>query len=119
VATGREFPICTNDADPTQPAIDGSIVVWSDQRNGDYDIYGYDLAKSVEFPVYVGPGEQFFPVVSGNLVVWQDGRDGQVDIWGVYIPEPAALSLLALGGLAILGRRKAVGCRRQAPGCRL
>ena len=34
------------------------------------------------------------------------------------LPEPATLSLLALGGLAILGRRKAAGCRRQAPGCR-
>ena len=82
------------------------------ERNGNYDIYGYDLAKGVEFPIYVGPGEQYFPAVRGNLVVWMEDLNGDTNTYGAYVPEPATLSLLALGGLAILRRRKA-GLRKK------
>jgi len=41
------------------------------------------------------------------------------ELEGPTIPEPATLSLLALGALVILRRRNAIGRRRQATGCRL
>jgi len=106
VTTGTEFPICTHDFAQSHPAIDGDLVVWKDWRNGDPDIYGYDLSRGIEFPIYVGPGEQSRPAVSGNLVVWNDWQNGDMDIWGAYVPEPATLLLLTCGCLALLARRQ-------------
>jgi len=36
----EEFPICTNPGDQWDPAISENIVVWTDGRNGNLDIYG-------------------------------------------------------------------------------
>jgi beta propeller repeat protein len=105
LTTGTEFPICTNEAEQSAPAIEGGLVVWVDMRNGDPDIYGYDLAKGVEFPICIAPGEQSFPAISGSLVVWDDNRSGPRNIYGAYIPEPATLALLAAGGVLALRRR--------------
>jgi len=40
--------------------------------------------------------------MKGNIVVWES--DG--DIYGAEIPEPATLSLLALGAISLLKRRR-------------
>ena len=69
-----EFPICTNDANQINPAINGSIIVWQDYRNGNWDIYGYDLSTQTEFPICVNSADQISPDISGNLVVWEDYR---------------------------------------------
>jgi len=58
-------------------------------------------------------GLEFVTPMAGTIT------EAYIVLEGRAIPEPATLSLLALGALAILGRRKAVGCRRQAQGCRL
>ncbi|NMC76400.1 MAG: hypothetical protein GYA60_03795, partial [Candidatus Methanofastidiosa archaeon] len=34
-----------------RPAIYGDIVVWEDNRNGNSDIYGYNLKTGQEFPI--------------------------------------------------------------------
>jgi len=69
-----EFPICTNDANQINPAINGSIIVWQDYRNGNWDIYGYDLSTQTEFPICVNSADQINPDISGNIVVWEDHR---------------------------------------------
>jgi len=86
------------------PVIDGNTVIWEDDRNGDYDIYGYDLSSGAEFPICIRPGDQIAPDVAGDTVVWWDYNNG--DIVGAIIPEPATLSLLALGSMVILRRRR-------------
>lgn len=60
----------------------GNIVVWVDERNGDSDIYGYNMATGTEFPVCVATGEQRAPRVSGDTIIWQDHRNGNRDIYG-------------------------------------
>jgi hypothetical protein len=50
------------------------------------------------FPVPVGPGESLD-------FHWDVGPDVTVDQFA-FVPEPASLSLLALGGLSLLARRK-------------
>lgn len=65
------------------PAISGNLVVWWDSRNGDRDIYGYDIAKGgSDFPVNTADDDQDLPSASGSTVVWQDARGGDRDIRG-------------------------------------
>jgi len=82
VSTGAEFAICTNSSYQTSSAISGDIVVWTDYRNGNDDIYGYDLSTSTEFPICTNSFHQRYPDISGNVVVWQDQRNVNYDIYG-------------------------------------
>jgi len=43
LTTNTEFPICTAPGFQGEPSISGNIVVWADNRNGNYDIYGATL----------------------------------------------------------------------------
>ena len=61
------------------------MVIWSDDRNNDRDIYGYELATEVEFPVCVKEGRQTNPAIDGDVVVWVDGRNDNWDIYGARI----------------------------------
>ncbi len=112
LSTGVTFPIHVETHDDytgqSKPDVDGRYVVWVDGRNGvDGDIWGYDLLTGEEFPIYQGPGWQTFPSISGNLVVWKSHPPGEDErIWGAYIPEPASLVVLAIGGVLLVARRR-------------
>ena len=73
-----------------EPSTSDGYVVWQDDRNGNWDIYGAvvdpdtDAVKDV-FPVYEGAGSQTRPVVYGDTVVWQDYRNGNWDIYGARL----------------------------------
>lgn len=62
-------------------AMDGDYIVWSDDRNGNLDIYGYQISTATEFPISTAAGSQHSPKVSGDYVVWQDNRNGNDDIY--------------------------------------
>ena len=83
--TGSEFAICTDPNDQSYPDISGNIVVWTDDRSGNEDIYGYDLSTQTEFSICTDPNDQSHPAVSGNIVVWRDNRNGNYDIYGYDI----------------------------------
>ena len=59
-------------------SMDGSRIVWSDERNepGGGDIFLYDLDRNEEIPLSTARGSQCFPEISGDYVVWRDFRDG-------------------------------------------
>jgi beta propeller repeat protein len=78
---GTEIPICTEPSRQWPPAISGSKIVWADERNGNSDIYLYDLDTGLETPVCTHPSSQRSPAISGNKVVWQDNRNGNADIY--------------------------------------
>ena len=44
-------PICTEDGDQQNPAIYWDRIVWEDNRNGNWDIYMYDLTADEETPI--------------------------------------------------------------------
>ncbi len=46
-----EFQITTDLNDQLFPSIHGDIVVWEDDRNGNSDIYGYNLSTNQEFQI--------------------------------------------------------------------
>ncbi|MBA2448717.1 MAG: hypothetical protein H0V51_11900 [Chloroflexi bacterium] len=78
------------------PRIAQNLVVWWDSRDGDRDIYGYDLARNVEFRITGDSGDQDGPDVHGDLVVWTDHRGGDRDVRGARVtlaqptPTPTA-----------------------------
>jgi beta propeller repeat protein len=84
IATKREFQVSSASAKSVKyiPSVSGNIVVWGDTRNGNGDIFAYDLRTGAEFPVTVDPHNQWSPKVSGNIVVWEDDRNGNLDIYG-------------------------------------
>ena len=85
-----EFAITANEAEQTNPDIDRNIVVWQDNRNGDWDIYGYNLTTRREFQITNNPHDQTNPAVSGNTVVWEDSRDGNLQIFAIVLDGPEA-----------------------------
>lgn len=71
------------------PDISGHLIVWQDDRNGNWDIYGYNLITREEFLITTEtavlttahPADQTNPAISGSLVVWEDSRDTPANIY--------------------------------------
>ena len=80
------------------------LVVWQDNRDGDWDIYGRrvqsDGGMHGDFAISKAAGSQQAPVVAYNgqnneyLVAWQDGRGDDEDIYGQRVSSEDKL----LGG---------------------
>ena len=67
------------------PRIFSNIVVWMDYRNGNADIYGFDLNNNQMFPVCEVLGDQMLPSIYLDKIVWQDARDGD---YRIYMANP-------------------------------
>jgi len=88
-----EFPIATVvvPTDPhgyaysAQPRIEGNVVVWQDYRNGNWDIYGYDITSGTEFQITDDTAHQRYPDISGHTVVWTDYRHSREEIYAANI----------------------------------
>jgi beta propeller repeat protein len=85
------FPVSIEMGGQAGPDIAGNVVVWTDNRNGNLDIYGRDLRSRNAFAVCTNKSQQDNPSVAATLVggrtqymaVWVDQRnhDGG-DIYG-------------------------------------
>jgi len=56
--------------DTFDPAVCAGLVVWTDMRNGNPDIYGRDLAGGQEFPIATTPATEAYPDCDGSRVVY-------------------------------------------------
>lgn len=65
----------------TDPVVDGNIVVWSDERNGDPDLFLYDLGAHQERPFATAAGQQFQSAIDGGIVAFTDTRNGNEEIY--------------------------------------
>lgn len=70
------------------PDISGSWIVWQDSRNGNLDIYAYDISTETEHQITRNSGNQGWPRISGHLIAWRDYRnwdgtgEASADIYG-------------------------------------
>ena len=56
--------------------------MWSDVRNGNGDVYLYDLSTSQEKQITTNLLDQYYPLISGDKILWADRRNGN---WDVYL----------------------------------
>ena len=53
----------------------GDTIVFSDKRNGDYDLFIYDLSTRTESLLYAAPGDQIYPAIHAGDVVFISGQE--------------------------------------------
>ncbi|MHC4855879.1 MAG: hypothetical protein ACYS72_05695 [Planctomycetota bacterium] len=80
-----EFALVSDTAAQINPDISGHLVVWQDSRNGNWDIYGYNLITRQEFPITTNSADQTNPAISGSLVAWEDSRATPVTIYYTWL----------------------------------
>jgi beta propeller repeat protein len=83
----------TLDARRGNPRSLGDVVVWWDRRDGNRDVYAYDLVTKTEFAIATNAGDQDQPDVGAGspyLMVWTDWRDDEADIRGARVSLPTA-----------------------------
>jgi beta propeller repeat protein len=80
---GTETRITTNPRDQFDPAISGNIIVYTDTRGADLDVWYYDLTTGEEYPVTTAVGDQQLPDVSNGYIVYADTTRGQVLLYSV------------------------------------
>jgi beta propeller repeat protein len=75
--------LAPNSATQMSVAIDGSMVVWRDERDGKSQIYACDLTgfTYMAAPVYPAGINQWRPAISQTIVVWEDlSEDAQTTL---------------------------------------
>src|SRR5438445_1034536 len=70
--TGQARQLTDNSATQTDPQISGNLVVWTDFRNGNDDVYFGDLASNAETRVTTLTTSQRLQAVSGTRIVYTD-----------------------------------------------
>ena len=83
VLTGTETRITADPGDQYDPSISGNLVVFTDERGSDTDVYDYDISKGQELPVVVAPNNQELTDVSGNRIVYTDYRTADIIVYQV------------------------------------
>ena len=75
------------DKDEQFPDIWEHFVVWQDDREGDENIYIYDLETDSEIPVAVAEQDQVTPRIEDDVIVWSDMRAGNWDIYACTLDQ--------------------------------
>jgi beta propeller repeat protein len=83
------FPICTDPTGQEWARVSGNTVVWIESRNGNRDVYGYNIQTKTEFPICAATTDEAYPMgldISGNSVVYHRINRGWKDVYGYTLP---------------------------------
>lgn len=61
----------------------GNKLVWQENRNGNLDIFMYDLSTNRERQITSDPSFQLNPEIYGNKIIWEDNRNQ--NIYNIYL----------------------------------
>ncbi|MGB9928640.1 MAG: PKD domain-containing protein [Methanosarcina sp.] len=90
-AKGTEIRVTTDESTQRSPSIYENKIVWTDWRNGNWDIYMYDFLAKKETQITTNTSDQLNPVIYGDIIVWEDGRHGgtfngyPIGNWDIYM----------------------------------
>jgi beta propeller repeat protein len=102
--TGETRQLSTIASHKLKPRISGNFVVWSDDRNGNLDVYIYDLTTNTEQLLVGGSGDQVLGGIDGPRVVYSSNETGFQSIYlftiGASGPTPLQQLLQQLMALA-------------------
>ena len=77
-AASKPFSVCIQMGGQAGPEIAGSMVVWTDNRNGNLDIYGKDLKTGRNYAVCTNKAQQDNPALTRSVVA---GKVHYVAVW--------------------------------------
>ncbi len=99
--TGEQRRITTNAFGQYFPAISDRWIVWQDNRNGEVDLYGFDLRRNAEFRVTNTPENEAHPSLEGPwLVCEEDSLNVQgSNVRLVHLPSLRAVPLTRTASL--------------------
>lgn len=96
-ATYVETRVTGDPNEQVSPALDGDKAVYEDNRNGNADIYAYDLSTSSETRLTYNTSDQSIPKISGDKVVYEDYRNGNADIYAYDLSTGTGSRLTTAG----------------------
>ncbi len=78
VLAGTEIQITNNASDQFSPYVTGNRIVWEDWRDGNPEIYMYDISSQSLRRITENSFSQQQPVISGDKIFWTDFRTGNL-----------------------------------------
>lgn len=93
--TGEARRITTNPFGQYSPVIYDRWIVWADNRNGQVDLYGYDLQRETEVRITNTPEDEFRPYLDGNWVACLEDSLGvqQPNLRLIHLPTLRAVPI--------------------------
>lgn len=87
----KETTLITNSTGNIEKVrIYGNLIVWDEYRDGNRDIYTYDISTKQQWHT-TNESDQSDPAIFENKVVWRDARNGNDDVYmGTLINSPVA-----------------------------
>jgi len=85
--TGELRIIANNDDFPISPNIDGELITYEAQPDGNVDVLVHNLSTGLTENVTNDPGDQYLNDVHGDLVAYVDRRSGDGDIYVMHLNE--------------------------------
>ncbi|HET7625608.1 MAG TPA: hypothetical protein VFM25_10115 [Verrucomicrobiae bacterium] len=110
---GGQRRITTNTFGQYHPVISGNRIAWQDNRNGEVDIYGFDLLRNAEIPITSTPENETLPFIDGPWLVCQEDSLGPLtsNVRLIHLPSLNAVPItrtLTLKNAPSLAQGKAV-----------
>ena len=83
-----EIQITNNTSEQVSPDIFGERIVWSDNRNGNWDIYMFDVVTKKETQITNNLSDQNDPRIYIDRIVWTDTRNGTPEVYMRDLSKP-------------------------------
>jgi beta propeller repeat protein len=86
------------------PVLSGGLLVWADDRDGDFDLWARELPDGAAYKVIGGAGDQDQPTLDGKWLAWI-GRDAvphdalQAEVWVMDVNAPGSARALTQDGV--------------------
>lgn len=103
-ATGEKQALVVHAGRQKEPVLSGSLLIWADDRDGDFDLWARELPDGEPYRLIGGDGDQDQPTLDGAWLAWI-GRDAaphgalQSEVWVMDVNAPGSARALTQDGV--------------------